>query len=199
MPPLSNGDHLSLGEFERLWDLHPEIKKAELINGVVFLEMSVSPIHSFAHSVVMGWLVSYWVSRMKFIELHDNVTLTLLSTHDLQPDALLRFINGTSHNAGGAGIEGPPELVVEVSASSASRDLGSKRRIYQEAGVAEYVVWQLYENRVDWFVLESGRYISVQADSSGVIESRVFPGLRLPVEAMLRGDLAALMAANSQA
>ena len=195
VPPLSNGDHLSLAEFERLWDLHPDIKKAELIDGVVFLEMSVSPIHSIAHAAVMLWLGLYWASRSKTVELHDNVTLSLLGVHDLQPDSLLRLIEGASRWIANARIEGPPELVVEVSASSASRDLGVKRRIYADAGVAEYVVWQLYENRLDWFVLESGEYVSLQPGSDGIIESRVFPGLRLSPTALLDGDIPALVAA----
>jgi hypothetical protein len=35
----------------------------------------------------------------------------------------------------------------------------------------------------------------MEADEGGVIVSRVFPGLRLDVAAMLRGDLAAVLGA----
>ncbi len=194
MPPLCNGDHLSLSEFERRWDLHPEIKKAELIDGVVFLEMTVYEFHASAHAAVMVWLGLYWAPRTASVRPLDNITVRLLGTQNLQPDAILRYLKGTSIVEGSI-LHGPPELVVEVSSSSAAYDLGRKKEIYREAGVAEYVVWQEFENRIDWYVLESGEYNLLTADAAGIIESRVFPGLRLPVQAMLDQDIATVVAA----
>ena len=40
-------------------------------------------------------------------------------------------------------LAGPPELIVEVAASSASIDLRDKRRAYCRNGVREYVVWRV--------------------------------------------------------
>jgi hypothetical protein len=37
LPPLQHGDHLARDEFERRWALQPELKKAELLDGMVFL------------------------------------------------------------------------------------------------------------------------------------------------------------------
>jgi hypothetical protein len=37
LPPLQHGDHLTRDEFEWRWELQPELKKAELLNGMVFL------------------------------------------------------------------------------------------------------------------------------------------------------------------
>jgi Uma2 family endonuclease len=90
-------------------------------------------------------------------------------------------------------IEGPPELVFEIAASSASVDLGAKKHAYRRNGVREYVVWQLYEERLDWFVLEDGEYLALSPDENGVIESRVFAGLRLDTGALLRRDLGAVL------
>lgn len=67
--------------------------------------------------------------------------------------------------------------------------------VYRRAGVREYVVWQIYEERIDWFRLGDEGYEALQADASGIIESVEFPGLKLDVAAMLRGDLAAVLAA----
>ena len=69
-------------------------------------------------------------------------------------------------------------------------DLNAKKQAYARGGVPEYVVWQQYENRLDWFVLEDGRYVTVEPGADGIIESRGFAGLRLDVPALLRGDLA---------
>lgn len=86
-------------------------------------------------------------------------------------------------------------VVVEVSASSASYDLGAKMAVNQRTGVHEYVVWQILEERIDWFRRESGVCSEVAPCSGGIYESAVFPGLRLDAQAMLRGDLAAVLAA----
>ena len=43
----------------------------------------------------------------------------------------------------------------------------------------QYIVWQIYENRLDWFKLEEGRYILLEPDADGVIRCAVFPGLWL--------------------
>ena len=37
VPPLEAGDKLTRAEFLRRWEAHPEIKKAELIGGMVFM------------------------------------------------------------------------------------------------------------------------------------------------------------------
>lgn len=87
-------------------------------------------------------------------------------------------------------------MAAEVSASSASYDLGPKKEAYRRTGVREYIVWQILEERIDWFRLVDGAYEPV-APADGVIESSEFPGLRLNVAAMLAGDLAAVQAALS--
>lgn len=90
-------------------------------------------------------------------------------------------------------IEGTPELVCEVAASSVSMDLHLKKRVYERAGVQEYIVWLVFEDAIDWFSLEAGRYVPLEPGADGVIESRVFPGLSLAVAAMLEGDIATVL------
>jgi Uma2 family endonuclease len=90
-------------------------------------------------------------------------------------------------------LEGAPELVVEVAATSASIDLHDKLRAYRRNGVQEYVVWRTHERRIDWFELTDGEYRPLPADDAGVVHSRIFPGLRLAVPALLHGDLTAAL------
>ncbi len=58
VPPLENGDRLSRDEFERRYDAMPGLKKAELIEGVVYMP---SPVrvdqHGEPHFHMIGWLV----------------------------------------------------------------------------------------------------------------------------------------------
>lgn len=53
-------------------------------------------------------------------------------------------------------MEGAPELVAEIAASSAAIDLGDKKRAYRRNGIQERIVWQVFDQKVDWFSLEEG-------------------------------------------
>jgi Uma2 family endonuclease len=72
--------------------------------------------------------------------------------------------------------------------------MGDKMRAYRRNGVQEYIVWLTDEERLLWFSLQGGDYVPLPHDENCVIHSRVFPGLRLAVERMLAGDLAAVLA-----
>jgi Uma2 family endonuclease len=156
--------------------------------------MSGGPLHSKKHGFVTGWLFNYTLRHPEY-EMLDNGTVRLGTDSDPQPDVMLRKLADGSSEETQSAIEGPPELVVEVSASSASYDLHEKKELYRSFGVLEYVVWQLYENRLDWFRLEEGEYVTVAPDAAGLIESVTFPGLRLAVAKLLDGDATGVVAA----
>lgn len=194
-PPLTAGDRLTRAEFERRWELHPEIKKAELIDGLVYTEMTVSERHGEPHLTLGGWLFLYR-SMHPDLQSLDNTTIRLAGEDDLQPDLVLRRRSGgTSAIAQDRCIEGPPELVAEIAVSSASYDMHLKKEAYRRGGVREYLVWQVYDERIDWWRLEGGDYVPLQADDSGILESKEFPGLRLDVAALAAEDLAGVLAA----
>jgi Uma2 family endonuclease len=198
LPPLlENGDHLSRQEFERRYEAMPELKKAELLKGSVYMPSPVHRSHSKAHAEIMAWLGQYW-SLTPGIEVNDNGTVRLDEDNEVQPDAALRIVSqtaGTSTLSPDDYIEGPPELIVEIAGSSASFDLYEKRGVYQRSGVQEYLVWQLYEQRLDWWHLTEGAYTALEPDDQGVRQSRVFPGLSLAVADLLSGNLAGVLTA----
>lgn len=199
--PLNAGDRLSRAEFERRYQAHPEINKAELIEGVVHMPTPVHfAQHSQPHVDIVGWLALYRSATPGVVG-GDNATVRLDYENVVQPDALLRLepaLGGHSHVTEDDYLAGPPELVVEIAASSASYDLHDKRRVYARNGVQEYLVAQAYEQRVDWFVLREGVYESLLPDDNGVLRSEVFPGLWLPVDALWAGDLALMLAVLQQ-
>jgi Uma2 family endonuclease len=107
-----------------------------------------------------------------------------------QPDVLLRFeVGGTSTLSDEGYIEGAPELVAEIATSSAAIDLGAKKTAYRRNGLKEYLVWQTFENQLNWFRLQEEVYVLVEPDGDGVIRSTVFPGLWLAVSALLAGNM----------
>ena len=197
LPPLNSGDRLSRAEFERRYTAHPEIKKAELIEGVVYVP---SPVryekHADPHANIITWLGVYHAAAPG-VKSADNATVRLDFENEVQPDALLRLepaAGGQSIVSEDDYLEGPPELIVEIAASSASYDLHDKRRAYARNGVPEYLVIQTYEQRVDWFVLREGVYETLQPDDNGLLRSEIFPGLWLQPVALWSSDLAALLA-----
>lgn len=198
IPRLENGDRLTVPEFERRYEAMPDEKKAELIEGVVYLSSPVSFDHAAAESTIGAWLGTYRARHAAELQLGHNATVRLGSRNEVQPDICLRRIaGGTSTTTPDGYLEGPPELVVEVAASSVSRDLHSKKNVYRRAGVREYVVLRLLDGELDWFELRGGEYVRRTPDAAGIIESVQFPGLRLDVPALLAGDLPRLLAALS--
>jgi Uma2 family endonuclease len=200
--PLEAGDRLTQPEFHRRYELDPDLHHVELIEGVVYLP---SPIrverHGEQQASIITWLGAYAAGRPG-VRLSGPGTVILDGDNEPEPDALL-FL---APEAGGQArldskgyIVGAPELVVEISATSVSVDLGDKMRAYRRNGVREYIVWSTYDEQLRWFALRSGDYELLLPDERGIVHSTVFAGLRLDVTALLRGDLAAVLKEQSAA
>jgi Uma2 family endonuclease len=199
--PLHSGDRLSRAEFERRYQAHPEIRKAELIEGVVYVS---SPIHAEKHAdphfIINTWLGVYCAATPGLIG-SDNATLRLDLENEPQPDVLLRLepeLGGQVYVTDDDYLAGVPELIVEISATSASYDLYDKRRAYARNGVPEYLVVLTYEKQVEWFALREGVYESLKSDEQDVLRSEIFPGLWLQPTALWSGDLATILAVLQQ-
>jgi Uma2 family endonuclease len=196
-PRLNQGDRLTREEFERRYDAMPNLKKAELIEGVVYMPSPVRhPDHGEPHGIVVTWIGVYRAFT-SLVSFSDNATIRLDGINDPQPDVVL-FMDETAGGRARIGedryIEGAPELVVEVAASTAAYDLHDKRRAYERNGVREYLVWRTEDGEFDWFRLRGKKYVRVQPDNKGVITSSVFPGLRLNVKALLNDDMKEVLA-----
>lgn len=201
VPPLENGDRLTRPEFERRYKAMPQVKKAELIEGVVFM---ASPLrfepHAEPHADLMIWLGNYKVATPG-VRLGDNPTVRLDLDNEPQPDAVLLIdpaCGGASYIGAEGYLEGAPELTAEIAASSATIDLGDKKRAYRRNGIREYLVWQIFDQKLDWFGLQNDDYYSLPVDENGIVCSQVFPGLWLDRAAMLTGDMAKVLAVLQQ-
>jgi Uma2 family endonuclease len=195
-PALANGDRLSRTEFERRYAAMPEETKAELIEGVVYMTSAVRATHAEPHSLLVTWLGVY-AAATPSVQAADNATVRLDHDNEPQPDALLRMeeaAGGQSRIDDDEYLEGPPELVVEIAHSSAAYDLHDKKEAYRRSGVQEYIVWQIEENKVVWFLLEEGRYVEQAPDGDGLLRSQVFPGLVLNAPACRNRDASTVLA-----
>lgn len=193
---LENGDRLNRCEFERRYAARPDIHKAELIEGVVHMPSPVrATSHGAPNAALAGWLYVYCAAT-PHVTVLDNATVRLDRDNEPQPDALLRIdtaAGGQSTLSADDYVEGAPELVVEVAASSAAYDMHDKLHVYRRCGVLEYIVWRVHDKALDWFVLADDGYQPLPA-AAGVLESPAFPGLRLASAALLADDGASVLA-----
>jgi len=198
--PLESGEFMHAREFLRRYEQMPQVKKAELIEGVVYMGSPVSTKHAIPDGIIHGWLALY-AAHNPGVQFMPNATVILDAENTVQPDALLRRLpeqGGLTRVTDDGYLAGPPELVVEVAVSSASIDLRDKRRAYCRNGVREYIVWRVAAGCVDWFCLEDDEYVRQAPDAQGMLDSRVFPGLRLPVAGLLAYDTAEVLAALAE-
>lgn len=193
IPPLENGDQLTRAEFERRYDAMPDLKKAELIEGVVYMPSPVAfEKHSGPHFDLITWLGLYRLATPG-MRGGDNGSIRLGLDNMPQPDVFLIILpthGGQARISDDDYVIGAPELVAEVASSSVSYDLHAKLHVYCRNGVREYVVWRIKDQAIDWFLLREGRYERLATTAEGHYHSEVFPGLWLDPAALVRGDMA---------
>ena len=165
---LDPGDHLTREEFHRRYCARPDIRKAELIDGVVYVPSPVRALHGEPHlgghrlalclfgqkpgrPMAQSTPPSAWTPMASV----TRSSQTLASGFD-EPGGPRLTEDGTI-------CEGAPQLVVEVAASSASYDLYEKKEAYRRNGVHEYVVWRVIDRVIDWFELRDGVYVLASA------------------------------------
>jgi len=190
IPPLEQGDHLTRGEFERRYQAMPQVKKAELIEGVVYVP---SPVrfghHADPHGQMIGLLYVYNVHTPGTWMATDG-TVRMDMDNEVQPNGAL-FIDpacgGRVVISDDDYVEGGPELLAEIAASTVSIDLNKKLHVYRRNQVQEYVVWRVQDEAIDWFFLNEGHF-DPMPKTEGIYHSRVFPGLWLDADALVRGD-----------
>ena len=190
---LITGERMDRAEFMRRWEEIREIKKAELIEGVVFVASPVSSHHGHRSTQVILWLGQY-AAATPGCEAGNDATWYMEESAP-QPDVFLRIRperGGQSHDEGPYHV-GAPELVVEVCHTSTEVDFGPKLALYRRSGVREYITIELFPRRILWRTLEQGSYVTLPTDPDGILRSLVFPGLWLDVAAFWEDNPVKLM------
>jgi hypothetical protein len=185
---LITGEKMTKAEFLCRWEALPEIKLAELIEGVVFVPSPVSIDHGERNSGI-DLLLGYYAAMTPGCAVGTNATWEMLESVP-QPDVHLRIQpeHGGQSSVVGKYPVGAPELAVEICLTSTEVDFGPKLRLYQRAGVREYITVELLAKRIVWRVLRDDVYHALEPDADGVFRSIVFPGLWLDQNAFWRND-----------
>jgi Uma2 family endonuclease len=183
--PLLEGDCLSSEEFLRLWEAMPDVKHAELIEGIVYMPSPVGLNHGRFEYLLNFWTGNY-VLATPGCSGSMEATWLMAERNVPQPDMTLTI---SPEYGGQSGVAGPyhsgaPELIVEVAVSSYSRDMGVKKRLYERMGVREYIIALPGVRRLVWFELTHGGFEPIEPGPDGIFRSHFFPGLWLETEAL---------------
>ena len=192
LPVLQPGDSLTRAEFERRYHRMKNVKKAELIEGIVYMPSPVrARKHARPHSL-LNTIVGIYESETSGVLAFNNGTVRLDLENEPQPDLAVII----DHDKGGQSrissddyVEGPPELCIEIAASTAAYDMHQKKRAYRRNGVREYLVWLTEDCRLVLWELKEGDYCEITPDTDGILKSRVFPGLWFDSAGLLAGNL----------
>lgn len=194
IPPIEEGQRLTQPEFHRRYEAMPPEVRAELIEGVVYMTSPLLRPHGRYQGLLVTVLCLY-EAQTPGVEAADNATAILDDRSEPQPDAALRILpeyGGQCDTDEDDYWTGAPELVVEVADTTRRLDLGKKKRMYQEAGVLEYIVYSIKDKRLFWFDLRADE--EVEPDEHGVFRSRVFPGLWIEERALAARNINRLVA-----
>jgi len=206
LPLLVEGDRLTLDEFWRRYEADTEVLRAELIDGVVYVnsrrvivdgkEMIVPPISAEGHgrpqNRISTWL-GFYSAYTPGVVASSPYSVRISNRNAPEPDALLEILpefNDRFVEAGNSSLDNLPGLVVEIANTSVKRDLGPKFEAYQVEGISEYIVWQTESEIIDWFVLKQKKYVPLKANAQGILQSKTFPGLWLDIAAIRDSNMA---------
>lgn len=193
LPPLRDGDRLTREEFLRRWEAMPDLKQAELIDGIVYMPSPISKIHRNFQFRLSFWLGTY-IAATPGCDGGGTGTWLMSKESAPQPDIDLCILPeyGGQSRVEGDYPAGAPELVVEVSHTTSARDSGVKLRLYERSGVREYIIVKPAKRQIVWRELVDGKYREIEPGADGLLRSCVFPGLWLDPQALWDGGLDAL-------
>ena len=193
-PPLIEGDSLTSDEFLRRWEEMPDVRRAELIDGIVYMPSPVSLGHANYESFLNAWFSMYAISTPGCRPAMEGTWL-MDEGQTPQPDVVLLILPEYGGQSGTVGdslagyFTGAPELIAEVAVTSYSRDFGTKKRLYERMGVREYLIAVPREKKLVSLRLTSTGFQPMAPAADGVFRSACFPGLWLDTASLWTLDL----------
>jgi Uma2 family endonuclease len=129
----------------------------ELANGI--LEMmgpAPSPVHQLFVQNLEDLLKESCSTKYLFFTAPIDV---ILSAKEVRQPDIVAVLRDRVHIITRRGIEGPPDLVVEVvSPTSVKRDRQEKLRVYAAYGIPEYLIVTVELAALEQYVLDQGEY-----------------------------------------
>ncbi|THF72869.1 Uma2 family endonuclease [Cohnella fermenti] len=168
--------------YEMYAEMPDDGQRYEVIDGV--LEM-MPPGVTTTHQVIARELLMLLAGscRSDYIVLFAPLDVILTRTNVLQPDVLMVH-RSRSAIVTNRGIEGVPDLVVEIlSPSTRKRDKVVKSKVYAKHGVPEYWMIDPLTKTLEQYGLTDGGYYELENEFGGedVVASDKLPCVSFPV------------------
>lgn len=165
----------------------PENKRYEIIEGALY-EM---PSPSWNHMVIITNLMLMLGPLVRTLGGQIGgtpVDVFFAGADPVEPD-LLVILPGSRAVGGGRGVQGPPDLLIEVlSPSNRGHDLLTKRALYGRAGVREYWIVDPAQKSVEVLTLEADALHSTQfVAGDGSLSSPVLDGVTFALSEIFAG------------
>lgn len=153
----------------------------EIIDGEMIRKSAPSPMHQEVSRNLLYLLETVNRQHQKGSLFYAPIDVYLDEFNKPQPD-LVFISKEKSHLVTSSGIEGVPDLIIEIiSPSSVIRDRIEKKNVYERVGVHEFwLVDPRYES-IEIYTLQDGRYqlYSGATTFEGVLKSETFPELTI--------------------
>ena len=180
------GMRLTIAEFFDLPETDDR-RKMELDEGVLCIMVKPGSDHQF----ILGRLLTHFGTYLDAIDelpadvFHDFiVALSLERRILLAPDISL-----IPWERRGAireyWLDGPPNIAIEILSTNRQRDLTRKRRLYAEAGVAEYWIFDPRRDTATILELQDGQYQErAILTPDDTLTTPLLPGLSIPLSSL---------------
>jgi Uma2 family endonuclease len=154
-------------------------QKADLIDGVIYM---ASPENIEANDLFL-WLIvvmRLFARKKKLGKIYGSRVACRLDNKSAPEPDILFVANKNRDRLKRGGVEGPPDLAIEiVSPESVERDYDKKRRQYQRFKIPEYWIIDEHERKVTLLRLDArGKYREVAA-RKGIFHSQALEGFWL--------------------
>ncbi|MBI1822416.1 MAG: Uma2 family endonuclease [Nitrospirae bacterium] len=162
-----------------------DLNRHEIIDG----EHYVTPSPITKHQRISKQLflrLNKWVEDHHLGEVYETPLDVVLSDIDVVVPDLLFVSKSRMPIFTEKNIHGAPDLVIEIlSPSTASRDLGIKKRLYEKHGVKEYWIVDPDKQTIAVFTLTNGKFSEIQKLTiKNELTSSLFPGLKIPISSV---------------
>ncbi len=182
------GMRLSVAQFMDLPDLDDK-RKMELDDGALYIMPRPSPDHQFTQHILSWHLENYLVGfAAPPAEIYQDIILALSPGQALlSPDLVIILPGPQAAVVTATMVTGVPDIVVEILSSDRNRDLVRKRRLYGQAGVREYWIWDLSNDSVTQLELRNDGYVErAILSAADVLTTPLLPGLAIPLSGIFR-------------
>lgn len=161
----------------------------ELLNGNIVKKQAPSPQHQISVSKLLTYMNFHAMSKHLGECITSPIDVFFDKYNNTQPDILFirkdrQFIITKD------GIEGHPDLIVEViSPSSVRHDKVTKKALYLEFGVSEYWLVDPIYHTVEIYGLEDNQYVlKSEAIEYGEVESVVLEGFKIDIKSIFEAE-----------